>query len=86
MLIPFLGAEQYRKLMHLKQQLEVSSSSQQQADTGSVNGANLSTRDQLKAEFENMVAADCLFCGEYMIDSIDKPFVKDWDRVNSDWL
>lgn len=73
-----------RKLTHIKQQLD-KMSIQQPADTGSVNGTNLSTRDQLKAEFENMLASDCLFCGEYMIDSIDRPFINDWDKVVNDW-
>lgn len=81
----FAGIEEIKKLNSLKKQLELSSS-QQQADTSSVNGESISTRDLLKAEFENMVASDCLYCGEYMIDSIDKPFVKDWDRINSEWI
>lgn len=59
-----------------------------QTETTSVNGgANLSQRDNIKNEIENILAAECLFCGEHMINQIDKPFidVKDWDRVNLDW-
>lgn len=52
----------------------------------STNGSNVSSRDQLKEELENMLAADCLFCGEFMIKSIDRPFINDLDKVNNDWL
>lgn len=31
-------------------------------------------RDRLKAEYEEMIAAECLFCGNYMIDCIDLAF------------
>lgn len=48
--------------------------------------ARLSLREQLKMEYENVLAADCLLCGELMINSIDKPFINDWDKVNNDWL
>lgn len=45
----------------------------------------MSSRDQLKAEIETILGSDCLFCGEIMINSIDQPFIVDWDRMNSDW-
>lgn len=47
--------------------------------------AGLSTRDQIKDEIETILAGDCLFCGEFMINNIDKPFIDDWERVNLDW-
>lgn len=47
--------------------------------------ANLSQRDNIKNEIETILAAECLFCGEYMINQIDRPFIEDWDRVNLDW-
>lgn len=56
------------------------------ADTASVNGtASVSQRDNIKNEIENILAAECLFCGNHMIEYIDKPFIDDWDQVNLDW-
>lgn len=43
------------------------------------------TRDQLRNEIETILANDCLYCGEYMINSIDKPFIDDWETVNMAW-
>lgn len=62
-----------------------------QTDTAAVNGGvagnAMSQRDSIKNEIENVLAAECLFCGEHMINLIDKPFIgiEDWDRVNLDW-
>lgn len=60
-----------------------------QAETASVNGGaagnTMSQRDTIKNEIETILAAECLFCGERMINLIDKPFIEDWDRVNLDW-
>lgn len=54
--------------------------------SSSVNDTSyLSNRDQIKNDIETILAADCLFCGDYMINSIDKPFIDDWEKVNLDW-
>lgn len=81
---PSIGPEDARRLALLKQQLS-SMSTQSQPDTSSLNGTKLSSRDQLKAEIETILGSDCLFCGEIMINSIDQPFINDWEKVNSDW-
>lgn len=58
----------------------------QQSDTVSVNGStSLSNRDVVKNEIEGILASECLYCGDIMINSIDKPFIEDWDKVNLDW-
>lgn len=83
------GNENILRLSKLKQQLQGLSLSlpiPNNSDTASVNGtANVSQRDKIKNEIENILAAECLFCGNHMIDYIDKPFIDDWDRVNLDW-
>lgn len=38
-----------------------------------------------RADYEDLLAGECLYCGQLMIEAIDQPFVEDWDRVNSDW-
>jgi len=41
-------------------------------------------RAALKTEIEDILAADCLFCG-LLISTIDQPFVDDWEQVNVEW-
>lgn len=38
-----------------------------------------------RAAYEDLLAGECLFCGQLMIEAIDQPLVEDWDRVTSDW-
>lgn len=82
----FIGKEKAHRFNVLKQQLAMTSANVA-SDSSSMNGAtrSLTQRDQIKNEIENILAADCLYCGDYMIDSIDKPFIDDWDKVNLDW-
>lgn len=54
----------------------------EQSDILNVSGER---RDQVKVEIESILAAECLFCGEHMINSIDKPFIADWKRADLDW-
>lgn len=75
------GKEDARRLNGLKQQLVTTSTSVQQLDPA--NGT--SQRDRIRHEIEDILASDCLYCGEYMIDNIDRPFIDDWDKVNTDW-
>lgn len=75
----------------LKQELQALSTnvagSSQQADNSNavVENTNVTKREAIKIEIENILAADCLFCGDHMINNIDKPFIEDWDRANLDW-
>ena len=43
---------------------------------------------QVQAEMDDLIAAECLFCGDIMIRNIDKPFIEDADfqRVINEWL
>lgn len=68
----------------LKQQLLTTTmSGMSQVDTSA--STAVSQRDQIRNEIEIILAADCLYCGELMIDNIDKPFINDWNKVNLDW-
>ncbi|KAL9878986.1 vacuolar protein sorting-associated protein 18 dor isoform 1-T1 [Glossina fuscipes fuscipes] len=80
--VPHLISEESRKLTMLKQQLE---SMLTQSAAMAENSKELQKkREKLKHEIEEIVAADCPYCG-LMIDTIDQPFVEDWDQVNVDW-
>ncbi|KAH8309991.1 hypothetical protein KR044_004249 [Drosophila immigrans] len=80
--LPILSKEHSRRLAVLKQEMEAL-----MAHTISL--ANHTAEQQkkradLKAEIEEILAADCLYCG-LLIETIDQPFVDDWDQVNVEW-
>ncbi|CAG4937283.1 unnamed protein product [Parnassius apollo] len=80
---PILGAARRNKLSDLQRQLSVLSNIELSTPTS--NGLPL--REVLKNEIDDIVASECIFCGEYMIACIDKPFIadEDWDRVMKEW-
>ncbi|KAK0168771.1 hypothetical protein PV327_002541 [Microctonus hyperodae] len=84
-LIPMLTIEQQTKLADLQRQLTVISKKPE--DTTSVGSVSLSTKDQIKADLDELIASECLYCGEFMIESIDKPFIEEenYERVMAEW-
>lgn len=42
----------------------------------------MSAREQVKTEIDNIIASECLYCGENMIRNIDKPFIEDFEYEN----
>lgn len=48
--------------------------------TSAGQGQNEKTREQIKEEIEECIAASCLYCGELMIESLDKQFDMKWDE------
>lgn len=84
-LTPMLSMDQRTKLADLQRQLTAISNRPE--DTTSVASASLSTRDQIKADIDELIASECLYCGELMIESIDKPFIEeeDYERVMKEW-
>ncbi|XP_067005382.2 vacuolar protein sorting-associated protein 18 homolog isoform X2 [Anabrus simplex] len=81
---PFLSISDTSRLQELQRHL-VSLSTRE--DTISVGSATMSARDQVKADIDDIIASECLYCGENMIKSIDKPFIEDddYDRVMKEW-
>ena len=71
------------KLSDLQRQLSVLSNIE--LSTITTNGLPL--REILRNEIDDLVASECIFCGEYMINCIDKPFItdEDWDKVMKEW-
>lgn len=48
------------------------------ADVGMRNNNSAIPRaEQLKDELDDIVASECILCGEYMIKTIDQPFIGD---------
>ncbi|CAH2264783.1 jg19176 [Pararge aegeria aegeria] len=71
------------KLKDLQRQLNLLSS----IELNTVTSSGLPLREVLKNEVDDIVASECVFCGEHMIACIDKPFIadEDWDRVMKEW-
>ncbi|KMZ07689.1 vacuolar protein sorting-associated protein 18 homolog [Drosophila simulans] len=86
--VPLLTKEQCRRLGTLKQQLEAEVQTQAQPQPGALSKQQAMElqrkRAALKTEIEDILAADCLFCG-LLISTIDQPFVDDWEQVNVEW-
>ncbi|XP_028033336.1 vacuolar protein sorting-associated protein 18 homolog [Bombyx mandarina] len=80
---PMLGAAKRSKLGDLQRQLSVLSNIELSTATSS----GLPLREVLKNEIDDIVANECIYCGEHMISCIDKPFIsdEDWDRVMKEW-
>ncbi|XP_037937988.1 vacuolar protein sorting-associated protein 18 homolog [Teleopsis dalmanni] len=80
--VPMLTSDQSRKLTMLKQQLETLLT--ESIASGNHSQQQRFKRDKIKKEIEEIVAADCLYCG-LLIETIDQPFVVDWDQIHVDW-
>ncbi|XP_060521918.1 vacuolar protein sorting-associated protein 18 homolog isoform X2 [Cylas formicarius] len=83
-LAPHLGPPRRNRLADLERQLKGLTA---RADNVSTGSGGVSTRDQVKTEIDNIIASECLYCGENMIRNIDKPFVedRDYERVMKEW-
>lgn len=79
--IKYSEPNQAQRLASLKQSLAaaaIASLSETISDTNPL--------DQLQTEYELLLAAECFLCGHHMIESIDRPFIENWDKVVRDWL
>ncbi|XP_055714077.1 vacuolar protein sorting-associated protein 18 homolog isoform X2 [Phlebotomus papatasi] len=79
-LMPLLATEVAQRLSGLKVRLNMLGGSHTNQEGDAQNA-----REALKEEIQTIVASDCVFCGELTIETIDKPFISDWDRVKNDW-
>lgn len=81
--LPILSETRRKKLTDLQRQLSVLSN----IELSTVTANGLPYREILRNEIDDIVASECIFCGEYMIQCIDKPFItdEDWDRVMKEW-
>ncbi|CAG4975615.1 unnamed protein product [Colias eurytheme] len=80
---PALPPARRNKLTDLQRQLAVLSN----IELSTVTSSGLPLREVLRNEIDDIVASECVLCGEYMISCIDKPFIadEDWDRVMKEW-
>lgn len=54
--------------------------------SSNVSNVASSAPDQVHRLDESTMAAECVLCGNHMIECIDRPFIENWDRVVSEWL
>ena len=60
-----------------------------EGDTSSLGKGNAGTsREQIKSDIDDIIASECVYCGELMIKSIDKPFIDPlkFEEEKSSWL
>lgn len=66
-----------QKLLKMKQKLNTLSTQIELCKTQSSTvqpQQNITARDQLRQDIENILAAECTMCGSLMINQLDKPF------------
>ena len=90
---PHLSQARQKRLAEVEQDLaQVTSASGgfEDEDVQSVDSKTLriSKKDQLRAELEDLIASECIYCGDIMIRLIDKPFIEaaDLEAANAEWL
>lgn len=65
------------------------SATRDDGDTASLGKGNVGTsREQIKSDIDDIIASECVYCGELMIKSIDKPFIDPlkFEEEKSSWL
>jgi len=85
--VQHLSAEQYAQVKELEAKLlkaegesEKSPSHSILSDSTSLD-VSLTPAEQYKAELDSLIAAECINCGDIMIDSISLPFVQQKDEA-----
>ena len=97
--LPHYGKERKRKVEELQRELAKATANTVQSgkptnvetlsiDSRGSGGTKLSHREQVRAELDDLIANECVFCGDIMVKSVDKPFIadEDFDRVLAEWL
>ena len=85
---PHLSAARRGKLEEVIQELANTRTLADDIQSVDSRSLRLSRKDQLRAELDDLVALQCIHCGDIMIRMIDKPFISDdnFDNAVKDWL
>ncbi|XP_053678287.1 vacuolar protein sorting-associated protein 18 homolog [Anopheles nili] len=93
-LMPYLSPVVADRLAMLKQSLASAQTAPLEGERGPNEGLasgvdasvpTVSHKEKLKSEIEAIISSECLYCGELMIGSLDKPFVENWQQADSEW-
>lgn len=84
--MPHLAGPRQRKLAEVQQLV----AAPHPGESGSLDSKSPvpSRAEQAQAELDDLIASECVFCGDVMIRNIDRPFIEDqdFDRVVEEWL
>lgn len=95
---PHLSAFKQSRLEELQKKLAATTQSsksrrsqapKEEGDTSSLGKGTAGTsREQIISDIDDIVASECVYCGELMIKSIDKPFIdpQKFEQEKSSWL
>ncbi|GCB62256.1 hypothetical protein scyTo_0009488 [Scyliorhinus torazame] len=88
--VPHLSPYKQTRLEELQRKLVSSNQakSRQRPKEGEGSDRGQQSRDQIKADIDDIIAAECIYCGELTIKSIDKPFIdpQKCEEENNSWL
>jgi len=84
---PHLPQAKQKRLLELQSRL---ASSTNENDLMSQNSRSITMDkyDQVQAELDDLIASECLFCGDIMVRNIDKLFIEDseFNKVMKEWM
>ncbi|XP_071119989.1 vacuolar protein sorting-associated protein 18 homolog [Mytilus edulis] len=86
--IPNLTTTKKNRVVDLQRKLaEHESSKLQQQQSNDLSSLNIPKHLDIKAELDDLVASECLYCGDFMIRCVDKPFIdeEEEDQSHSSW-
>ena len=87
--LPHQPASVRARATELQRRISAQSDTGQRADvTPGSTSSSAVPMNSLKQQLDELVAAECLFCGDIMIRMIDKPFISDdqYESVVQSWL
>ena len=87
-IIPHLAPPRQKKLQELVTMVDTLTRDTRGDSVSMTSGGHRSKLDHAQAELDDLIAGECLFCGDIMVRNIDKPFIDDADfnRVIAEWL
>ncbi|TRY72729.1 hypothetical protein TCAL_00267 [Tigriopus californicus] len=89
-IMPYLSSGRRRKVDEIQAEMTNLRLDHNDEDTQSVDSrtVRLSRKDQLRNDLDELIANECLFCGELMVKMIDRPFIEDhkFEQEVLDWL
>ncbi|KFB39679.1 AGAP000983-PA-like protein [Anopheles sinensis] len=86
--VPSLRPDTAERLAQLKHTLSTTQTATDPNGSGAtefVTPGTVSHKEKLKSEIDAIISSECLYCGELMINALDKPFVENWQQANSEW-
>lgn len=88
--VPHFSPFKQARLEELQRRLAAvgQAKSRQRSKEAETSDRGQQSRDQIKSDIDDLVAAECVYCGELMIKSIDKPFIdpQRCEEENNSWL